>query len=128
MLNDGSGRVFNRAASFFVFLRANCTGGETWFPRVNVTRLGAELGEWYGDKVSAGDEGEGGVKFKPVTGNAVFWVNLDKDGVGDRRLIHAGLEVKGGEKIGMNIWPRRIFGGEEEKKEERRAWSGKWKE
>lgn len=54
-----------------------------------------------------GDSGKG-VRFKPVKGSAVFWVNI-RDGVGDKRVVHAGLPVGEGEKIGMNIWPRKFF-------------------
>ncbi|KAH7408146.1 hypothetical protein DE146DRAFT_776450 [Phaeosphaeria sp. MPI-PUGE-AT-0046c] len=132
--SDGSGRRFNRASSFFVYLHANCTGGETWFPRVEIEGSEDELVRWYGDKVARGTSEEGeemGVRFKPVVGSAIFWVNLDKEGNGDRRVVHAGLEVQEGEKIGLNIWPRRFFGwdGEEEEvKREREGWSGKWKE
>jgi prolyl 4-hydroxylase len=72
-----------------------------------------------------------GVKFKPIRGNAVFWVNLDKDGKGDRRTVHAGLPIGEGEKIGLNIWPRKYFGsvddGEKVRKAQK-AWDGKWKE
>jgi prolyl 4-hydroxylase len=57
-MDDGSGRLFNRAASFFVFLRANCTGGETWFPKVDAMYSSADrpvrddnMEDWYGDKV-----------------------------------------------------------------------------
>ena len=47
-----------------------------------------------------------GVTFRPVVGNAVYWVNLDTEGRGDPKTIHAGLPVVGGEKLGMNIWTR----------------------
>ncbi|KAL5427233.1 hypothetical protein PMIN04_001505 [Paraphaeosphaeria minitans] len=42
-LSDGSGRLFNRPASFFVFLRDNCTDGETYFPGVGIEE-GKEVG------------------------------------------------------------------------------------
>ncbi|KAH8732973.1 hypothetical protein GQ44DRAFT_13962 [Phaeosphaeriaceae sp. PMI808] len=140
LMNDGSGRLFNRAASFFVFLRDNCTEGHTYFPRVELAGTNAdnpasdeEIERWYGDKVARGAIGEQtqGVKFKPIQGNAVFWVNLNEKGEGDRRLIHAGLPVGEGEKIGLNLWPRKFYGTEkelEEKKNERKGWGGRWKE
>lgn len=109
-LSDGSGRLFNRPASFFVFLRDNCTEGETWFPSVDIEE-GKETS--FGGKVKRGkkdgEESKGGVRFKPSKGNAVFWVNIGKDGIGDRRVVHAGLPVGEGEKIGMNIWPRKFY-------------------
>jgi len=115
---DGTGRLFNRVASFFVFLRDNCTEGETYFPSVDVFDRDAERGgnleKLFEGKAMRGEkDGEAkGIKFKPITGNAIFWVNLDKDGRGDRRLVHAGLPVGEGEKIGMNLWPRKYFSKE----------------
>ncbi|KAF2464088.1 uncharacterized protein BDR25DRAFT_243513, partial [Lindgomyces ingoldianus] len=122
VMNDGSGRLFNRVASFFVFLRDNCTEGETYFPLVDVLDRDAEsnggsgklVKRWEGRASRGEKDGEAlGVKFKPIQGNAVFWVNLDGEGKGDRRLVHAGLPVGEGEKIGMNIWPRKIYGVED---------------
>ncbi|KAF2653345.1 hypothetical protein K491DRAFT_579128, partial [Lophiostoma macrostomum CBS 122681] len=122
LMNDGSGRRFNRVASFFVFLKANCTEGETYFPLVDVLdaeRDGEEGGNraeevasiWKDGKISRGEkDGEvKGVKFRPIAGNAIFWVNLDGQGRGDRRLVHAGLPVGEGEKVGLNIWPRKFY-------------------
>jgi prolyl 4-hydroxylase len=46
-------------------------------------------------------------------------------------VVHAGLPVEDGEKIGLNIWPRRFFGnGNEDEEVEKKggSWSGKWKE
>lgn len=118
IMNDGSGRLFNRVASFFVFLRDNCTDGETYFPLVDVLDKDAErkgeLEERWEGRMSRGEkDGKAkGVKFKPITGNAVFWVNIPEGarGQGDRRVVHAGLPVGEGEKIGMNIWPRKFYG------------------
>lgn len=42
--------------------------------------------------------------FKAVPGSAVFWKNLHEDGSGDLRVLHAGLPVKEGRKLGLNIW------------------------
>ncbi|KAF2679300.1 hypothetical protein K458DRAFT_408161 [Lentithecium fluviatile CBS 122367] len=122
IMKDGSGRLFNRPASFFVFLRDNCTEGETYFPLVDVLDgedgRGGDLEGLFGGKVlRGGREGvqgeEGGVKFRPIRGNAVFWVNIDGEGVGDRRVVHAGLPVGSGEKIGLNLWPRKFYGWRE---------------
>lgn len=48
--------------------------------------------------------GEMGVEFKPIKGNAVFWVNMRSDGKGYEETYHAGLPVTEGFKIGLNIW------------------------
>ncbi|KAF2636169.1 hypothetical protein P280DRAFT_410092, partial [Massarina eburnea CBS 473.64] len=115
LMKDGSGRLFNRPASFFVFLRGNCTGGETYFPSIDVfdkdAERGGELEAGFMGKVSRGEK-DGvakGVRFRPITGNAVYWVNINKLGKGDRRVVHAGLPVGEGEKIGMNLWPRKFY-------------------
>ncbi|KAF2261852.1 hypothetical protein CC78DRAFT_583218 [Lojkania enalia] len=119
---DDQGRLFNRVASFFVFLRGECEEGETYFPEVEPWSTSnsesdpdARLEKTFKGKVLRGEyKGEKkGVKFKPITGNAVFWVNIDAKGEGDGRLIHAGLPVGGGEKVGMNIWPRKFYGWED---------------
>lgn len=101
---DGSPRTFNRVVSFFAILRDNCTGGETHFPFLKPIAPQEGRGE---DAASLWREHEdGGLAFKPVAGNALFWVNLFPNGTGDSRTVHAGLPVSGGEKIAMNIWPR----------------------
>ena len=59
------------------------------------------------------EQWENGVTFLPVEGNAIYWENLDAQGRGDERTLHAGLPVTGGGKIGMNIWTRQGEVGEE---------------
>lgn len=76
-------------------------GGETWFPDIEVNGEGE--GKWRMYE-------EGGTAFRPVKGNAVFWVNLYGNGTGDRRMRHAGLPLMEGVKTAMNIWPRRVYG------------------
>lgn len=61
-----------------------------------------------------GQDGEGapssqvdtGVVFKPMAGNAVYWENFRPDGTGRGwdETWHAGLPVKEGTKVGLNIW------------------------
>jgi len=96
------GRWFNRVASFFVYLEGECKGGETWFPYIDVK--GEGVGKWEEDKE------EGGTKFVPKRGNALFWVNLHGNGTGDDRTVHAGLPLLEGRKTAMNIWPRKFYG------------------
>ena len=98
---------WNRIASFFVFIRARCEGGETHFPLVNGTGLlNPGIAE---SNAKIRRHEEAGLAFKPIEGNALFWVNLRPDGSGDRRLVHAGLPVESGWKVGMNLWPRFYF-------------------
>lgn len=110
------GRGPDRVSSFMVYVDANCTGGGTNFPRLDVanekwcTKGFVECDE---NDVSAENGRVGntrekttleGVTFKPVKGNAVFWENLRRDGGGYDETWHAGLPVLSGSKIGLNIW------------------------
>lgn len=119
--NDGSDRKWNRVASFFATLQDNCTGGETHFPFAKpIVPLDNKRGwMWRGGpqdpentasyKPLWREHEDGGLAFRPVAGNAVFWVNLHPDGTGDPRTNHAGLPLGEGLKTAMNIWPRRYF-------------------
>lgn len=101
----GRRRMYNRVATVLVVVQSNCSegSGETWFPRVKVP-MGVE-GGW------AREHEKGGVAVRAGEGNALVWVNLDGEtGKGDERLVHAGLEVVGGTKHAVNIWPRVFFG------------------
>ncbi|KAI0879869.1 uncharacterized protein GGS22DRAFT_182765 [Annulohypoxylon maeteangense] len=102
----GRGKGWNRIASFFAILQDQCTGGETWFPLINATIPLDADGK--GDRLWKTHE-NGGLMFRPVSGNALFWVNLFANGTGDDRTIHAGLPVEEGLKTAMNIWPRKFY-------------------
>jgi len=104
---DGSDRKWNRPASFFVILHDNCTEGETYFPHIQ-----AVAPQHRADKRSIPwrEHEDGGLAFKPIAGNALFWINLHTNGTGDKRTEHAGLPVKEGLKIAMNIWPKQYMG------------------
>jgi len=93
----------NRATSFFAYLYVSedMTGGGTNFPMLAAKRDP----RWCGI-LDCDEEYENGVTFRAVEGSAVFWENLRADGTGDERVIHAGLPLVTGEKIGMNIWTR----------------------
>ena len=118
---SGRRRLYNRVATLFAVLEcAGCTEGETWFPEVRP--VAAVPGAVLDEKASSPREEEGaherpwrvhergGVAFRPIPGNAVFWVNLFPNGTGDTRTLHAGLPVGQGVKMAMNIWPRTFFG------------------
>ncbi|KAM7219223.1 hypothetical protein V8F06_005392 [Rhypophila decipiens] len=109
---SGRRRLYNRIATIFLTLQAdNITEGtgETWFPYVkpvtsSQTTTGAPNPWWR-------EHEDGGMAFKAIAGNALFWVNMfPNNGSGDGRTLHAGLPVKGGVKTAMNIWPRVFFG------------------
>jgi len=77
-----------------------CEGGATQFPE---SRDPFPLG-WC-DVIDCNDESElGGVAFKPVVGNAIFWSNVYPNGTYHERTSHAGMPVKKGRKVGLNIW------------------------
>lgn len=86
-----------------VYLDDQCTGGGTEFPR-----LRHPAGEVWCEFIECGGraecEDDMGVTFKPVKGNAVYWENFRPDGRGYEETWHAGLPVKSGVKIGLNIW------------------------
>jgi prolyl 4-hydroxylase len=96
------GRLCNRVTSIFVFLEADCTGGETYFPRVVPT-----ASSLIDDGKAIQNGSFEGIMFKPIPGNALFWVNLPDNRIGDERVLHGGLPVHNGTKTGMNIWPLR---------------------
>ncbi|KAK0634169.1 oxidoreductase, partial [Immersiella caudata] len=101
----------NRKTSFFAYLYVSedMIGGGTNFPMIPAKRDE----RWCGI-LDCDAEYEKGITFRAVEGNAVFWENLREDkGGGDERVIHAGLPVVSGEKIGMNVWTREGAVGEE---------------
>ncbi|KAL2255779.1 hypothetical protein VTK26DRAFT_2727 [Humicola hyalothermophila] len=119
---DKSSRKWNRVASFFAILEDNCTAGETHFPYAKPIAPQSPKGElfWQGsidDQILKQQEvrplwrehEDGGIAFRPVAGNAIFWVNLHPNGTGDTRTMHAGLPLESGRKTAMNIWPRQYY-------------------
>ncbi|KAK1637322.1 hypothetical protein BDP81DRAFT_406222 [Colletotrichum phormii] len=94
-------------------------GGGTEFPLLEVGGLkrevwckfveygGRDAGDGGDDEKKLGDDEQGkGTTFKPVPGNAVYWENFraDGSGAGYDETWHAGLPVKKGVKVGLNIW------------------------
>ncbi|OHE94565.1 2OG-Fe(II)oxygenase family Oxidoreductase [Colletotrichum orchidophilum] len=93
-------------------------GGGTEFPLLEVPGLTEEVwcrflecgergerGDGLKKQEEDGEQGKGTV-FKPVPGNAVYWENFraDGSGAGYDETWHAGLPVKKGVKVGLNIW------------------------
>ncbi|EGY19215.1 Prolyl 4-hydroxylase 1 like protein [Verticillium longisporum] len=97
----------NRVSSFFAYVSVSedIAGGGTKFPK-----LAAPEGDGWCGVVECDQAREEGVTFRPIEGNAVFWTNLVKgaDGemVGDDRVLHAGLPIEKGSKLGMNLWTK----------------------
>ncbi|KAK4200072.1 hypothetical protein QBC40DRAFT_174820 [Triangularia verruculosa] len=121
--DDGSWNTWNRIASFFAILEDNCIGGETYFPFAKGIIAPSPKGEepWRGSlaQTPEGEQGQqkplwrehedGGLAFRPIAGNALFWINLHPNGTGDTRTKHAGLPLESGQKTAMNIWPRQYY-------------------
>ncbi|KAI3390571.1 hypothetical protein diail_9195 [Diaporthe ilicicola] len=115
---DGSNRQFNRIASFFAILQDNCTDGETYFPYIGPSarhpdaeggRRAHEPRLWNQSDPIWREHDGGGLAFRPIRGNALFWLNLQSDGSGHEKTLHAGLPVGDGLKTAMNIWPRQFY-------------------
>jgi prolyl 4-hydroxylase len=96
-----------RVSTFMVYADANCTGGGTNFPRISApaSKDWCRFIECEEEGLTDGAGGTvEGVVFKAIKGNAVFWENLRGDGSGYQETWHAGLPVKEGVKVGLNIW------------------------
>lgn len=107
---SGASREADRVSTFMVYVDAQCEAGGTEFPRLRMPNTAK--GRWC-DFLECEEKGDGaederktkmGVTFKPISDNAVFWENLRPDGRGYEETWHAGLPVKSGSKIGLNIW------------------------
>jgi len=70
-----------RIATFLIYLNTPIKGGETEFPRANIS-------------------------INPAKGNAVFFYNVDTDGFVNPLTLHAGRPVIEGEKWIMTRWFR----------------------
>lgn len=70
-----------RIATFLVYLNEDYEGGETAFPEL-------------------------GLSYRGRTGNALFFANVDAQGLPDRRMLHAGLPPATGEKWLLSQWIR----------------------
>lgn len=103
----GVNRGGNRVSSFFTYVDVSddIVGGGTHFPKIPATG-----GEGWCKYIECDDEWDKGVTFRAVPGNAVYWTNLvdtpDGGRKGDDRVLHAGLPVIKGSKLGMNIWTK----------------------
>jgi prolyl 4-hydroxylase len=100
----GSGsRGWGRVSSIMAWVLADeLEGGGTEFPQLRRN----EGGRWCEWVECQGDGNRTGVTFRPIAGNAVYWENFKPDGtgLGFDETWHAGLPVKKGVKIGLNIW------------------------
>ncbi|RKP25905.1 hypothetical protein SYNPS1DRAFT_4791, partial [Syncephalis pseudoplumigaleata] len=68
-----------RLATMIVYLQEPVAGGNTTFPSL-------------------------GISVAPRKNDALFWYNLNQDGLEDWRTVHRGDPVVEGEKWAMNLW------------------------
>ncbi|MCJ1398994.1 Prolyl 4-hydroxylase, alpha polypeptide [Xylographa trunciseda] len=101
-----------RISSFFAYLACDsgeigsggqCEGGATHFPD-----FWHHFPSGWCDVIDCSADSElGGVAFKPVAGNAIYWSNVYPNSTYHEGTLHAGMPVKKGRKIGLNIWTHR---------------------
>ncbi|KAK1239090.1 hypothetical protein MKX08_006151 [Trichoderma sp. CBMAI-0020] len=105
---------WGRVSSFMAWIDAvdGLEGGGTEFPLLETITEGnrpkwCELVECEDEGTADGGDEEAGGKgttFRVIPGNAVYWENFASDGRGYDETWHAGLPVKKGVKVGLNIW------------------------
>ncbi|KAI0383027.1 hypothetical protein F5Y04DRAFT_37907 [Hypomontagnella monticulosa] len=113
----GSGaRGWGRVSSFMAWVQADdVEGGGTEFPLLQRDAPDepwcqwvecSKLNETDGESSEQGGRPPMGITFKPIAGNAVYWENFRPDGTGRgwNETWHAGLPVRKGTKVGLNIW------------------------
>ncbi|CAF4070433.1 unnamed protein product [Adineta steineri] len=94
-----------RVTSFFTYLQANCSMGETEFVAIPFNRT--IHGEFCDILVCDEKATEHGLRFRPIPGNTIFWYNIDEYGQVDNLTYHAGRPPgENGTKIGLNVWTR----------------------
>ena len=98
-----------RISTFFVYLACDspdetpCDGGATGFPR-QTKPISKEWCKFVDCDVDISEEG---AHFKPIVGNAVFWRNFYSNYTGHDGVWHAGMPIRKGRKVGLNIFSRR---------------------
>ncbi|CAF0743042.1 unnamed protein product [Adineta steineri] len=94
-----------RITSFFTYLQANCSMGETEFVAIPFNRTSHEQ---FCDILVCDEKAtEHGLRFRPIPGNTIFWYNIDEYGQVDDLTYHAGRPPgENGTKIGLNVWTR----------------------
>lgn len=102
----------DRISTFMVYLADNCTGGGTNFPRLTMPEGERGREKWCrflecegdGNQEKGQGQGREGITFRPIKGNAIFWINLKHDGTGYPETWHGAFPVREGVKVGLNIW------------------------
>ena len=107
--NWWEGADYSRVSTLFACLACDsgesengeqCDSGATQFPNLR----NDYSPEWF-DVIDCNDDNRsGGVSFKPVPGNAIFWSNVRLNNTYHRGTSHASMAVKKGQEIELNIW------------------------
>ena len=79
--DERTGTAGNRLVSVFCCLAQATRGGATVFPKL-------------------------GLEFILQRGDALLWMNVERNGKLDGRTLHAGRPVEEGAKVGLNVWLR----------------------
>ncbi|EAW12362.1 putative 2OG-Fe(II) oxygenase family oxidoreductase [Aspergillus clavatus NRRL 1] len=96
-----------RVSTIFAYLECDgCVGGSTQFPHYRGS-FPAHWCRFIDCEDNEDNRQAGGVGFKVLRGNAVFWRNLYENGTGHPGVWHAGMPVRQGKKYGLNIFTRR---------------------
>ena len=101
ILKNGGQRV----TTFFTYLRSNCSMGVTEFIGI---QFNYSLHKQFCD-IMVCDENSSkyGIRFRPLSGNTIFWYNVDEYGKGHDLTYHAGHPPgPNSYKIGLNTWTR----------------------
>ncbi|CAF2609210.1 unnamed protein product [Rotaria sp. Silwood2] len=87
-----------RTTTFFTYLYANCSMGETEF--INI-KFNFSLHSRFSNILSCDDIAPyRGIRFQPILGNSIFWFIITKNEHADNASFHVGLPP--GQKIGLN--------------------------
>ncbi|UJR17517.1 hypothetical protein I4U23_004412 [Adineta vaga] len=94
-----------RITTFFTYLYANCSQGETEFLKIRFNK--SAHGNFCDILICDEKSHKFGLRFRPIPGNSIFWYNVNEQGKGDPLTHHAGRPPKkDGLKIGLNTWTR----------------------
>ncbi|KAH8798663.1 hypothetical protein F5884DRAFT_687290, partial [Xylogone sp. PMI_703] len=99
--NDSNGRRFNKNSTMFIYLESECEGGETYFPFLDPLPT-----QFSNDSRFPATASGKGLAFKPVQGNALFWLNTHINGSVNEKARHGGLPLSKGSKYAVNIFAK----------------------
>lgn len=97
-VSDNSSSI--RTSTFFAYVGCDgCEGGSTKFYSITKKAMSREWCRVIDCEAT-------GIEFLPIPGAAIFWENIDENGVGREDTLHSGMPLAKGVKYGLNIWTR----------------------